>query len=172
MALVGTKLRYGNVAQAFHWATAILVVATWLVAQGERSPTITLHETLGLGVFVLVAVRLLWRLFDRRPAQPMPTVLAWSSRAVHFLLYGLLLAIPASAIIGTQLEGHPLLIYGLGSVGPYLTASRSVGHQILEVHQTMGTAIIWVAGLHAAAALFHHFFLKDGVLKAMLPGRA
>jgi cytochrome b561 len=172
MTLLGTEIRYGGVAQAFHWATAILIVATWLVAEGERSPTITLHETLGLAVFVLVALRLLWRAFDRQPEQPMPKVLTWSSRAVHFLLYGLLLAIPASAIIGTQLEGHPLTIYGLGSVGPWLTASRRLGHQILEVHQTMGTLIIWVAGLHAAAALFHHIFLKDSVLKAMLPGRA
>jgi cytochrome b561 len=171
MTVFGTEIRYGAVAQAFHWATAILVFAAWLVAEGDRSSTITLHETLGLAVFVLVAVRLLWRAFDRQPEQPMPRVLSWSSKAVHWLLYGLLFAIPVSAMVGTQLEGHPLMIYGLGNLGPYLTVSRDVGHQILEVHETMGTAIIWLAGLHAAAALFHHFFLKDRVLKAMLPGR-
>ena len=70
MTVFGTELRYGAVAQAFHWVTAVLVFAAWLVAEGDRSPTITLHETLGLAVFVLVAVRLLWRAFDRQPEQP------------------------------------------------------------------------------------------------------
>jgi cytochrome b561 len=172
MRLLGTEIRYGSVAQTFHWLTAILVLSAWLVAEGDRSPTIALHETLGLAVFVLVSARLLWRAFDRQPEQPMAAAMAWASRAVHWLLYGLLFAIPASAIIGTQLEGHPLTIYGLGSLGPYLSVSRRIGHQILEVHQTMGTMIIWVAGLHAAAAIFHHFFLRDGVLRAMLPGRS
>ena len=55
-------------------------------------------------------------------------------------------------------------------IGPYLAESRHLGHQIMEVHQLLANAIVVVAGLHAAAALFHHFFVKDGVLRAMLPG--
>jgi cytochrome b561 len=38
-----------------------------------------------------------------------------------------------------------------------------------EVHQFLGDAIMWLAGLHAAAAIFHHVVLKDGVLAAMWP---
>lgn len=171
MTLLGTEFRYGTVAKAFHWATVLLVAAAWLVAGGDRSPTIVLHETLGATIFVLVALRLIWRAFDRRPKrQDLPTVLAWSSQAVHWLLYGLLLAIPLSAIVGTQLEGHPVVLYGLGEVGPFLETSRRLGHQILEIHESLGTLIVWVAGLHAVAALWHHYFRKDGVLRTMLPG--
>ncbi len=171
MTLFGTELRYGTVAQAFHWVTVLLIAAAWLVAGHDRSPTIVLHETLGMAVFVLVVLRLVWRAFDRRPADPpMPKAMAWSSQAMHWLLYGLLVAIPLSAIVGTQLQGHPVLLYGFGAVGPFLTASRQLGHQILEVHQLMGTLIVWVAGLHAAAALYHHYFRRDGVLRTMLPG--
>ena len=172
MTVFGTEIRYGTIAQAFHWVTAALVLAAWLVAGGGRSPTIVLHETIGLTIFVLVCLRLLWRAFDRQPDQPpMPKAMAWSSVLVHWLLFGLLLAVPFTAIIGTQLEGHALTIYGLGVVGPFLTASsRYLGHQLLELHQLIGNLIIWLAGLHAAAALYHHYFMKDGVLKAMLPG--
>ena len=67
MTLFGTEIRYGTVAQAFHWLTAALVLSAWLVAGHDRSPTIVLHETLGLAVFAVVAARLIWRLFDRQP---------------------------------------------------------------------------------------------------------
>ena len=40
-----------------------------------------------------------------------------------------------------------------------------------DVHKFLGDAIMWLAGLHAAAALYHHFILKDGVLATMLPGK-
>ena len=136
MTLFGTELRYGTVAQAFHWVTVVLVAAAWLVAGHDRSPTIQLHETLGFAVFVVVALRLIWRAVDRKPAEvPMPKAMSLASRLLHGLLYLLLLAIPLSAIVGTQLEGHPVLLYGFGQIGPYLTASRQLGHQILEVHQ-------------------------------------
>jgi cytochrome b561 len=171
MTLFGTEIRYGTVAQAFHWVTAILVLSAWLVAGGDRSPTITLHETLGVAVITMVAIRLIWRLFDRQPdIASGPRAMTLASQLVHWALYALLIAIPLSAIVGTQLEGHAVTIYGFGSIGPFLTTSRQLGHQILEVHQTIGTLIIWLAGFHAAAALFHHFFMKDGVLRAMLPG--
>ncbi len=168
MTLFGTKLRYGAVAQAFHWVTVVLLATAWLVAHGGSRP---LHETLGFAVFVIVAARLLWRLFDRRPAHDdLSPVVALGSRLVHWLLYAMLIAIPASAIAGTWLEGHSVIVYGLGTIGPYLAQSRYLGHQIMEVHQLLANAIVVVAGLHALAALFHHFFVKDGVLRAMLPG--
>jgi cytochrome b561 len=169
--LFSDKLRYGAVAQIFHWATVILVAAAWLVAGGDRSPTIVLHETLGVTIIVLTVLRLLWRALDRRPDEtPMPKVQAVAAALMRWLLYLLLLGLPLSGIIGTQLEGHPLVLYGIGRVGPFLTASRELAHQILEVHEVLGTLIIWIAGLHAAAALYHHYFRKDGVLRTMLPG--
>ncbi|WP_342587451.1 cytochrome b/b6 domain-containing protein [Manganibacter manganicus] len=39
----------------------------------------------------------------------------------------------------------------------------------MEIHTTLGNVILWLAGLHAAAALFHHYYLRDGILKSMLP---
>ncbi len=167
MTLFGTKLHYGTVAQAFHWVTVVLLAAAWLVAHGEFR---SLHMTLGFTVFVIVAARLLWRAFDRQPAHDsLSPVVALGSKLVHWLLYAMLIAIPVSAIVGTWLGGHAIVVYGL-DLGPYLAESRHLGHQIMEVHQLLANAIVVVAGLHAVAALFHHFFVKDGVLRAMLPG--
>jgi cytochrome b561 len=167
MTLFSNKLRYGVVAQAFHWVTVVLLATAWLVAHGGSRP---LHETLGFTVFVIVAARLLWRAFDRRPAHDtLSPVVALGSKLVHWLLYGMLIAIPLTAIVGTWLGGHPIVVYGL-DLGPYVTESRQLGHQIMGMHQLLANAIVVVAGLHAAAALFHHFFMKDDVLRAMLPG--
>jgi cytochrome b561 len=174
MSILGNEQRYGLVAQALHWITAILVVWAWLIAGtwgrgGDESPIMSLHQTLGFTIFVLVVLRLLWRLFDTRPADPpMPRVLAILGRVSQWLLYGLLIAVPLSAIVGTQLEGDALRVYGM-ELGPFLPSSRQVGHDMLENHQLFADALIWLAGLHAAAAIFHHFVLRDRVLKQMLP---
>ncbi len=167
MTLFGTKLRYGTVAQAFHWVTFVLLATAWLVAHGH---TRILHETLGFAVFVIVAARLLWRAFDRQPDHEMSLVVTFSSKLVHALLYAMLIAIPATAIVGMWLEGHAITVYGLGHIGPYVVESRHLGHQIMEAHFLLANAIVLVAGSHAAAALFHHFFIKDDVLRTMLPG--
>ena len=169
MTFLSTRLRYGAVAQAFHWATFILLATAWLVAHGD---TRLLHETLGLTVFVLVIARLLWRAFDRRPHHDMSLAVELGSKLVHWLLYGMLIAIPATAIIGLWLGGHPVTVYGIGHIGPYVAESRQLGRQVMRFHYLLANAIVLVAGFHSAAALFHHFFMKDGVLMAMLPGAA
>ena len=173
MSIIGNERRYGLVAQGLHWITAALVLWAWLIAgtwgRDETSPIMGLHQSIGFTVFLLVLVRLAWRLFDSRPAEPsMPTWMALAGKVSHWLLYALLIAIPLSAIVGSWLEGHSLMLYG-NTVAPLLATSRRLGHQILEYHQLLGTTLIWVAGLHAAAAIFHHVVLRDRVLRQMLP---
>jgi cytochrome b561 len=59
----------------------------------------------------------------------------------------------------------------LGSIPPMIPESHAVGKRVSELHTILGDAVVWVAGLHAAAALFHHFMLRDVVLTAMLARR-
>jgi cytochrome b561 len=179
MPLFNTAKRYGAVSQAFHWVTAVLVAAAYVLGEGgpesrvysaARSGDLAWHETLGILVFAVVLARVLWRLVDRAPAgPPMAMWMEWSARAVHWLLYGLLVAIPATAIIGAYLEGHPVTLLGIGEIGPFLGSSHDLGQTITDLHTTLGSFIVWVAGLHAAAALYHHFVMKDRVLVSMLP---
>jgi cytochrome b561 len=93
-----------------------------------------------------------------------------AARLVQALLYVLLVTVPVTGITGAWLEGHPVTWLG-GDIGPWLSESHSLGKQVASAHGWLGDAILWVAGLHAAAALYHHFLLRDGVLLSMLPTR-
>lgn len=173
MSLLGNESRYGLVAQALHWATAILALAAWLIAgawgRDETAPIMGVHQSIGFTVFILVLLRLVWRLFDKRPPKPaMPGLMAFAARFSHWLLYALMVAVPLSAIVGSWREGNALMIYG-GEIEPLISASRRIGHQILDIHHRLATVLIALAGLHAAAAIFHHLVLKDRVLRQMLP---
>ncbi len=129
-----------------------------------------LHETLGLCVLALVVLRLAWRALDSRPDPvPMARWMHHSARALHGMLYLLLFALPATAIAGAWLEGHPLTLIGGVEIAPRLALSHDLGSRLAELHTWLGDAILWLAGLHALAAIYHHVILKDGVLAAMLP---
>jgi cytochrome b561 len=171
--------RYGAVAQTLHWITAVLVLIAFIYGPGgsehrvysdAADPDRRLHETLGLSVFVLAFIRLAWRMLDTQP-DPAP-VARWMgviAKVVQWLLYALLFITPLTAITGAWLEGHPLTLLGGATVAPMLDLSHDTGAAIAEVHGWLGDAILWLAGLHAVAALYHHFLLRDQVLVSMLP---
>jgi cytochrome b561 len=176
------RTRYGAVAQAFHWLTAILVLAAYIYGPGGSEERVysaardfdrQLHETLGMSVFALVVMRVLWRMFDTHPNPPQ--VARWmgiAAKAVQWGLYALLFALPLTAITGAWLEGHPLTLLGGVKVEPLLALSHDLGAKIATLHTWLGNAILWLAGFHALASLYHHFVLKDHVLTSMLPARA
>jgi len=176
---VGLAGRYGPVAQAFHWVTAILVLVAFIYGPGGSEQRVyspardfdrQLHETLGMCVFVLVAMRVLWRTVDARPEPPqVPRWMGIASKAAQWGLYLLLFAVPLTAIAGAWLEGHPLTLLGGIEIPPLLGLSHDLGAQIATLHTWLGDAILWLAGFHAVAALYHHSVLKDGVLASMLP---
>jgi cytochrome b561 len=129
-----------------------------------------IHETLGLLVFIVVILMLLWRLLDgTRAKQSKPRVMAVAAKLVQFALYALLIAIPATAVLGTWLEGLPITLVGF-DIAPQIAEAHGLGQLIMKIHIALGNAIVWVAGVHAAAALFHHFYLRDEVFRSMAPG--
>ncbi|MGN6529940.1 MAG: cytochrome b [Burkholderiaceae bacterium] len=171
--------RYGGAAQLLHWATAVLVLAAFVYGPGGPEERVYapsrdfdrhLHETLGSTVFVLAVVRVAWRLVARRPdPAPVNRWMGLAAAAVQGLLYVLLFAVPLTAITGAWLEGHPLAYLGGLQIAAPFAASHDAGAAVATIHGWLGDAILWVAGLHAVAALYHHFILRDGVLASMLP---
>jgi cytochrome b561 len=94
------------------------------------------------------------------------------SRLMHLSLWALLLALPISALMALGSEANPLTLLGGFRVAelPFISNSYLAG--LLDwgdVHKLLGTVIIWLAGIHAFAALYHHFKLKDKVFVSMLP---
>ncbi len=178
VALRSNSSRYGAVAQAFHWLVVVLVLAAYMLSKGDpyslysaaADGTRRIYETLGMLVLMIVVLRLLWRLVDSAPArEPIPRWMAAAAKLVQFALYALLIAIPATAVLGTWLEGLPLTFPGL-DIAPQIAQARGLGQLIMEIHATLVNVILGVASVHVVAALFHHFYLRDGVLKSMTPG--
>jgi cytochrome b561 len=172
---------YSLAARGFHWLTAILTLAAFLLSVGgpesrvfgeENQASLSLHESLGVSVFALTLIRLAYRALDAQPEpEPMAIWMRWSARLTHYLLYALLLFVPLSAIVGSWLDGYPLTFYLLGDIASPAAASAVPGHSLLDLHKLGGDAIMWLAGLHAAAALYHHAIVKDGTLRAMTLGQ-
>ncbi len=163
MTLFGTKFHFGPIAQAFHWAMAVLVIAGLLSAfiADHGGPTVlALHETLGVTIFVLAALRLAWRaFFDRLPGKPpmRDSLMRWSWWT-DVALYVLLFAVPVAGMIGA----HELQAIAEGLVHP--------APSVLGLHRGLAILLFLAAGLHSAFALFHHYVRRNGVLKMMLPG--
>ncbi len=172
-------LRYGRVAQSLHWLTAFLVLVAFIYGPGGSEERVysaardfdrQLHETLGLTVFTLAILRVIWALLDTRPEPPAaPRWMGAGAKAVQGALYVLLLLLPITAITGAWLEGHPLTLLAGVEIAPRLGLSHDLGATIAELHTWLGDAVMWLAGLHAVAALYHHFLMRDGVLVSMLP---
>ena len=100
----------------------------------------------------------------------MPWLMAMTSTFVRLVILSLLVLIPTTAVLGTWLEGIPLTLIGL-DIMPQITQMQSFGQEVMALHITLGEAMLWIAGIHAGAALFHHFYLRDNILRSMLPER-
>jgi cytochrome b561 len=173
---------WGRPARLLHWLVAALVAAMLVLGVvmvevvedlGAKFRLYQLHKSLGLTVLALVLLRLAWRLASPAPPRP-PTVRPWeaaAARAVHALLYLLLLATPVAGFLmaASAPIGIPTVLFGVVTV-PHPVGPDEARFELLkDVHGTLATLLLALAALHAAAALRHHLLLGDDVLLRMLP---
>ncbi len=85
------------------------------------------------------------------------------------IIYALLIAIPVVGIVTLFARGHALPFFGLLEIASPWPADRAFAHKITEVHELLANAMMSLTGLHAAAALVHHYVLRDRTLLRMLP---
>lgn len=157
-----------------HWLTALAVIVAY-VSSGD--PTKASHALSGqihvassLAVFLLVALRLPLRLAVGTPAdEPAPRWLQNAARAMHVALYALLFAVPLAG--WAELADKATQFSVLGQALPLPDAGAWWVRAAGAAHTTLGDALVWLAGLHAAAGLAHHYVLRDATLARMLPRR-
>jgi cytochrome b561 len=173
-----TRSNYGLVTIGLHWFMLLLIVAVYscmefreIFPKGSdpREAMKTLHFMLGLSVLLLVSIRILVRLTSQTPAiEPNPP--EWQmqlARLGHFALYFFMLAMPLLGWLILSLEGKPIPFYGW-ELPPLVNADKGSVEWVEEIHETVGLIGYYLIGLHAAAALLHHYFLRDNTLHRML----
>lgn len=178
--------RYGAVAQALHWSAVVLVVLAWgLGVSGDvlpkgpaRAAGLYIHITAGLLVILLTLVRLLWRRVDPSPPAEKTEFGDWSfagwiglgAKLAYFGLYILLVAAPLVGIAVQFARGDGLPVFGLFEIASPWPADRVFARSLKEIHELLAHGLLALAGLHAAAALLHHWVFRDRTLARMLPG--
>ena len=171
--------RYGSGAIAFHWVMAALIVVVGVLGllhdswpKSTQGFWINIHALVGLLVWVLVMARFWWRRTHVPPDLP-PDIGEFSRRwsyPVHVLLYALIFVIPVLGIVTFIWHGRAFN-FGLFKVDFGVHSNRAIFHPTEDIHGYLAYALFTLAGLHALAALWHHFIRHDGILLRMWPGR-
>ena len=177
-----TDDRYGSLSIGMHWLMLLQHLGVYvainlhdLAAKGSvlRADLKLWHFALGMGVLALVAMRLVTRLLSGPVPRIEPGLPLWQQRLgtwMHVALYVFMLGMPVLGWLVLGAKGDPVSILGLPLptlIGPDKPLSKS----LKEIHETIGTLGYYLIGLHAAAALFHHYLMRDNTLLRMLPAR-
>lgn len=171
------KTNYDNVAITLHWLTALLVLVQFALAETwdwfphDTTETMqSIHVSFGILLAAVIIARLIWRWTPGHQRSSIAT--GWmetASKDVHYLLYALLIVQAGLGFTIGWSAGHPIHFFGLPIPGPIGALPRPMRHDLRDVHSWIGWTIVIVAFVHALAALYHHYFLKDRVLGRMLP---
>ncbi len=171
---------YGQLARAFHWTIAGLLLvqiplALYMVDQTigpDKFSNYATHKSLGLLLFTATALRLAWRL--THPAPPLPVVIPrWqrvTARVTQVLLYALMFLMPLTGLLRSQAANFPVSFFGLFTVPTLVGVNEEFSKGMSAAHEMQGNVLLVLISAHALAALHHHFFRRDDVLRAMLPG--
>lgn len=178
----------GSHAQAFdsliktaHWLTLVLIVAVFATAtlidqvpNAWKLTFIQLHRSFGLTIWLVTAMRLIWRQFSDFPDWPanMSKAMRGAARAVEYLLYGLLLLQPVLGLLHSNAHGGRINFFFLFRLPPLIGQDHDLAEQLVVAHGIVANMLLAVIAVHASAALFHHFIRRDETLNRMLPRTA
>jgi cytochrome b561 len=174
-----TTTQWGGVTQLFHWGMLLLIMIQYTLAytmlnmppSNQQLALFTWHKQIGLTLFLLVFLRLWWRMRNTTPknSEKAPRWDHFLSKSNIWILYILMFCFPLTGFLFSVLGGHPVSYFGLFTIPALLE-----GHNIYE--KVFLTAHIWISyslyvfvGLHVLGGFYHYFSLKDNVLQSMLP---
>jgi cytochrome b561 len=177
-----TVTHYTRTAVGLHWTIAALVLTAvfmgWTMTSMEVSPlrlkVYNWHKWVGVTVLALALLRLVWRLTHRAPPL-IAGIPAWQrglAHAGHGLLYVLMLVMPLTGWIYSNYSGYPVVYLGKVPLPNLVERDRELAATWLDVHVTLSVILVVMVGLHALAALYHHFISRDATLRRMLAWRA
>lgn len=180
--LRNTEHSWGAPAKLLHWAIAVLVLTQiclgWAAVSWRLSPTkldlFVWHKSIGMLILLVMLARLAWRSANVVPSLPtgMPPWERLAAGLSHFLLYGLLFAMPLTGWIVSSAANIPFRIFWLVPLPAIVQPDKALADQTARVHLALFIVLSLLLVLHIGAALRHHYVKRNDVLTRMLPGRA
>ena len=177
--LHNTENQYGWISIALHWLLAIVLIAMYFVGDYmvdleyydtwyHKAPQI--HKEVGVLIGVLMILRLIWNSLQTTPHHvgDDKAVVKLMAKAAHLFLYLLVFALVISGYLISTAKGQGVDVFGLFEVPALLADDKDRGELAGFLHEWMGLGFIVLVGLHAAAALLHHYVYKDRTLTRML----
>ncbi len=171
--------RYDTNTILLHWTTAGIVIFQFLTAElwdyfprSQKHLLILSHMSLGFLLTFILAVRIIWRLtFGIKIPETSPTIFDQGAKALHVLLYMLLVVQMPLGFFTRWTDNQPLYVFGLLIPSPLGPCSKTAGHFIDQIHDINAWVVMGLVGIHTMAALVHHFMWRDEVLQRMLPSQ-
>lgn len=173
--------RYDGVSITLHWLMLLLIAAVYACIELRefyprgsdiREGLKAWHFMLGLTVLALVVIRVIARVAGRTP-RITPEPAAWQNvlaRFVHLALYLFMIGMPIAGWLVLSAAREPVPFFGL-TLPPLMGENADLAERIEDVHKAVGSFGYYLIGIHAFAALVHHYVMKDDTLRRMLPWR-
>jgi len=172
--------RYHPFLVILHWLLALMIISGLVMGSFVLSETpnddpfklfaLRMHMSAGIAILVLMVLRLAVRLFTTKPpeADIGNAMLNLGARAAHWLFYIVVIALCASGLAMANMAGLPDIVFG-GSGDPLPESFFEFGPR--RAHGALALLLILLVLSHVAAALYHHYIRKDGLLGRMWFGK-
>ncbi|MFM0741816.1 cytochrome b [Paraburkholderia xenovorans] len=173
--------RFPALSRVLHWLMAVLILAMLFIGVGMAASAsdryitlVAIHKPLGIAILILVAIRLVNRLFNRPPPLPadMPAIQRFAAHASHIVLYALMFLLPIVGWSMLSAAGYPIVLFGPLQLPPILPQNAIVYATLRQLHTLLAYLLFATFLLHLAAALFHGLIRRDGVLESMASWRS
>jgi cytochrome b561 len=172
------QTKYSSLAILFHWLTALGIFICFPIglymADLKLSPTklqlISYHKWLGVTIFGILVLRILWRAFKKPPALPAETP-KWQNQIAHLThlaLYVLMIAIPLTGWLMSSAKGFTTVYLGIWPLPDFIGKDKELGDLINEAHKLLNYVLLILVTLHIVAVIKHQFFDRDHLMSRML----
>jgi len=181
MATISSQQRYHAVSRVLHWLIASMILGMFVLGfymvDLPLTPTklklYSWHKWSGVTIFLLVMLRLIWRL--RHPAPALPThmsrIMQKTAIVGHYGLYILMILIPVSGWLMSSAKGVQTVWFGMLPLPDLVPEHKALGDFLLATHVNLNLLMIAAISGHILMALKHHFIDKDNTLRRMSFGR-
>jgi len=170
-------LRYSRLAVTFHWVIALAIFVMFplgfymagLPLSPRKLQLYSYHKWIGVSIFALVWLRLLWRLMNQPPSLPKhyPPHIVWLSKLGHAGLYFFMIVVPISGWLMSSAMGFQTVWFGVVPLPDLIDRDKELADTLLNVHLYLNIAFLVLIVGHILAALKHHFIDKDPFLNRM-----